>query len=202
MRHLEITTYLPCPNMCSYCPQNTLLSAYKGDKVLSIKNFKKMLNNVDYDVQIHFSGFGEAFVNNDAHEMVKLAYESGYDVHVYTTTVGLKVEELEGINFGEFHVHDIGKAQHVPYADVVEKIDNPISRGGNLWDIEEKQQPLTCIRSATFEQNVMLPNGDVYLCCMDWSLKHKLGNIFETNFNNLNRKDKYKLCQTCEKALP
>lgn len=200
MRHLEITTFLPCPNMCSYCPQGKLMNIYRGEKVLRLENFEKMLKNVPKDVQIHFSGFGEAFVNKDGHEMVKRAYEEGYEVHVYTTTVGLKVEELEGINFGEFHVHDIGKAKHVPYADIVEKIDNPISRGGNLWDIEEKQQPLTCTRSATFEQNVMLPNGDVYLCCMDWSLKHRLGNIFTTNFNNLKRDKQYRLCQTCEKS--
>ena len=25
-------------------------------------------------------------------------------------------------------------------------------------------------------QNVLLPNGDVVLCCMDWSAEHVLGN--------------------------
>ena len=201
MRHLEITTHLPCPNMCHYCPQNALLSVYKGEKVLTLKNFEKMLKNVPLDVQIHFSGFGEAFINKDSHEMVRRAYEEGHEIHVYTTTVGLDVEAISDIKFGEFHVHDIGIAKHVPYADVVEKIYNPISRGGILWDIPEKQQPLTCTRSATFEQNVMLPNGDVYLCCMDWRLKHKLGNIFKTNFDKLDRNKFYKLCQTCEKSV-
>ncbi len=46
MRHLEVTTYLPCPNMCSYCPQNALLSVYNGEKVLSLDNFELMLKNV------------------------------------------------------------------------------------------------------------------------------------------------------------
>jgi len=201
MRHLEITTHLPCPNMCSYCPQDKLMKQYKGKKSLGLMEFKKALDNIPTDVQIHFSGFGEAFINKEAHNMVKVAVALGYEVHVYTTTVGLNVNELVGIEFGEFHVHDIGKAQHVPYADVIDKIDNPISRGGNLWDIPAKKGELLCTRSATYEQNVMLPNGDVYLCCMDWSLKHKLGNIFTTNFDNLKRKKQYKLCQTCEKAL-
>lgn len=200
MRHLEITTYLPCPNMCDYCPQKELMNAYKGEKVLSIENFEKMLRNVPIDVQIHFSAFGEPFVNKDCHEMVEMACNKGYNVHVYTTTIGLDVERLKGLSFGEFHVHDIGNVKNVPYADVIDKIDNPISRAGNLFEVPVKKGDLICTRSASFEQNVMLPNGEVYLCCMDWSLKHKLGNIFETSFNNLKRDNKYKLCQTCEKA--
>lgn len=201
MRHLEITTYLPCPNKCSYCPQEKLMSKYKGEKVLTIANFKKALRNTPKDVQIHFSGFGEGFVNKDCHEMVEIADKEGYVIHVYTTTVGFDVERMSKIKFGELHIHDIGKAKEVPYAHVVEKITTPISRGGNLWEIEKKEHPLVCTRSNSFEQNVMLPNGDVYLCCMDWSLKHKLGNIFTTNFNNLKRDKKYNLCLTCEKAL-
>ena len=27
------------------------------------------------------------------------------------------------------------------------------------------------------EKGVLLPNGDVQLCCMDFGLKHKLGNL-------------------------
>ena len=38
-----------------------------------------------------------------------------------------------------------------------------------------------------FNQNVMMPNGDVYLCCMDWSLQHKLGNLFEQSYEELHQ---------------
>lgn len=39
----------------------------------------------------------------------------------------------------------------------------------------------------TFDRNIVVPNGDVYLCCMDYALKHYIGNLFETDFYNLDR---------------
>jgi hypothetical protein len=39
----------------------------------------------------------------------------------------------------------------------------------------ERKGKIGCIRK--FRQNVLLPNGDVALCCMDYSLQHILGNL-------------------------
>jgi radical SAM protein with 4Fe4S-binding SPASM domain len=48
-----------------------------------------------------------------------------------------------------------------------------------------------------FNQNVMMPNGDVYLCCMDWSLKHKLGNLFEQSYEEFHQSEEYqKICRS------
>jgi radical SAM protein with 4Fe4S-binding SPASM domain len=44
---------------------------------------------------------------------------------------------------------------------------------------------VTCGYTPFFDQNVLLPNGDVVLCCMDYSLKHKLGNLFEQDYEDL-----------------
>ena len=30
--------------------------------------------------------------------------------------------------------------------------------------------------------SVLLPNGDVVLCCMDYSIKHKVGNLLEQEY--------------------
>ena len=200
-RHIEITTYIPCPVRCSYCPQDKLIEAYKGINVLSFEKFTKALDNIPEDVQIHFSAFSEPFLNKQTYNMIKYARILGYPIVVYTTTRGLDVDRLKDIPFTEFNIHDIGNCQSVPYATRIDRITDPVSRAGNLWEREPKKQPLICSRSRTFEQNVMLPNGDVYLCCMDWSLKHKIGSIFETNFDNLNRQKEYDLCRYCEKAL-
>jgi len=58
-----------------------------------------------------------------------------------------------------------------------------------------------------------LPNGDVVLCCMDWNLKHILGNLLKTNYRSLFKSKEFKnilkelkenssniLCRTCEWA--
>lgn len=32
------------------------------------------------------------------------------------------------------------------------------------------------------ESGIVMPNGDVYLCCMDWALEYKLGNLLEQSW--------------------
>jgi radical SAM protein with 4Fe4S-binding SPASM domain len=44
---------------------------------------------------------------------------------------------------------------------------------------------VTCSYTPFYDQNVVLPNGDVYLCCMDYSLKHRMGNLFEQDYYSL-----------------
>ncbi|MFH1680672.1 MAG: radical SAM/SPASM domain-containing protein [Candidatus Eisenbacteria bacterium] len=60
-------------------------------------------------------------------------------------------------------------------------------------------------------RNMLLPNGDVALCCMDWGLRHVLGNLLETDYESLFKGREYRaiigghkaidsdiLCRTCE----
>ncbi|MEJ2200693.1 MAG: SPASM domain-containing protein [Desulfuromonadaceae bacterium] len=60
--------------------------------------------------------------------------------------------------------------------------------------------PISCKTSGNrFDQNVMMPNGDVYLCCMDWSLQHCLGNLFEASYEQLHQGDLYKtICNSMQ----
>jgi radical SAM protein with 4Fe4S-binding SPASM domain len=64
-------------------------------------------------------------------------------------------------------------------------------------------------------KNVLLPDGTVTLCCMDWSTKHKLGNILYHSYDEVFNNDTIKkirkdmsnnksdlLCWNCEYALP
>ncbi len=49
----------------------------------------------------------------------------------------------------------------------------------------EQTAPITCRSSHLYDRNVLLPNGDVYLCCMDYALKHKLGNLITDTYDSL-----------------
>lgn len=60
-------------------------------------------------------------------------------------------------------------------------------RAGNLTNkplIFNKNisSPYYCTRPLT---SVLQPNGEVSLCCMDWSLNHIVGNLFSNNYNNI-----------------
>jgi len=65
-----------------------------------------------------------------------------------------------------------------------------------------------------FNHNVLLPNGDVVLCCSDYGIKHKLGNLLINNYEDLFLSEEYKkimrglrdesidiLCRNCEHAV-
>ena len=67
-----------------------------------------------------------------------------------------------------------------------------MARAGNLTDREDVPQPrrltgpIRC-RSCgdCLNHNVLLPNGDVVLCCMDYGLQHILGNLLQSDYKSL-----------------
>ena len=44
---------------------------------------------------------------------------------------------------------------------------------------------VSCASTPFYDQNVLLPNGDVVLCCMDYSLKHTIGNLLRQDYSDL-----------------
>ena len=72
---------------------------------------------------------------------------------------------------------------------------------------------LTCRSTPFFDRNVLLPNGDVVLCCMDYNLKHVIGNLLKQTYEEIfaseklaeiiaiNEKpefDKCSICKSCD----
>lgn len=73
--------------------------------------------------------------------------------------------------------------------------------------------PLTCRSTPFYDRNVLLPNGDVVLCCMDYNLKHVIGNLLNQSYaeifageklaeiikiNEAAGFDKCSICKSCE----
>ena len=44
---------------------------------------------------------------------------------------------------------------------------------------------LTCRSTPFYDRNVLLPNGDVVLCCMDYDLKHIIGNLLTQTYEEV-----------------
>jgi MoaA/NifB/PqqE/SkfB family radical SAM enzyme len=98
------------------------------------------------------------------------------------------------------------------------KVNDTTSRAGNNL---KKKSPnwrnyskIIC-KHNRLTKNVVLPDGTVTLCCMDWSLKHILGNIFLQKYdeifngeivknirNNMSNNKSDILCWSCEYAVP
>lgn len=81
--------------------------------------------------------------------------------------------------------------------------DVMINRAGNLKDPRMAgkyvSEALFCTRSAFYNHNVMLPDGSVLLCCMDYGMRHLLGNLLESNYEDLIRgKARREIIKKCE----
>ena len=222
MNWIEITTKIGCRNMCSYCPQTKFINSYKDDKkVMKLDDFKFFMTKIDpRQTKIHFSGFSESLLNDDSVEMMIHAYNSGFGVILYTTLVGFteekairlrdsgiifeqsRMHEFDGIGFDrdKFNSSEVLFKQNVRTMDhKIVRVDNPMSRGGSLFDVQHKHGKIRCAENRYFN-NVLLPNGDLYMCCSDWLLKHKVGNLYEDGYSseniNENRVKNIKLCDS------
>ena len=84
------------------------------------------------------------------------------------------------------------------------------TRAGNVSPMDELKTPRVFCSEDRWHNNVMLPNGDVYLCCMDYGLEYKLGNLFNQPYQEIwDAAEKLKeslispsLCLRCDKAMP
>jgi Iron-sulfur cluster-binding domain len=69
---------------------------------------------------------------------------------------------------------------------------------------------LTCASTPFYDRNVLLPNGDVVLCCMDYNLKHIIGNLLTQSYEEIfkgkplldlieiNESPEYSKCSICK----
>lgn len=205
MKVLEITSYVGCPNMCHYCPQDLIIDSYKGDNEMTLDAFVLIMANVPKDVRIDFTGFSEIFYHAHGSQMIRYACEQGYQVVLYTTLkrfTHYDAEVLRGCKFLEvgfhqfpgFDLQEFNNSKNlferiVQQGRTIEITGEHLwSRAGNVFDTPENKGAFHC-RSADkdFDHNVVVPNGDVYICCMDYGLKHKIGNLLETPYNDLDR---------------
>lgn len=122
-RWVEITTKIGCSNNCSYCPQSTLLSAYRADRSrkldMSLDDFKMILKHVPKWLDICFTGMNEPFENKKAFDMVEYALKKGYKVHIYSTLKGLTRVQIE--RFKELNVKTY--VMHLPDKDGMMKLN-------------------------------------------------------------------------------
>lgn len=230
MTSIEITTRIGCKNGCAYCPQELLWTAYtmrSREFLMNFKAFKEFLEKIPVNVDIHFSGMCEPWLNPECTKMVRYAHQAGHKLRIFTSIVGMgvsDVEELTKLSFQAFVVHLPSSRRYEKitiddvYAATLRRLKNSgivtswlchstkvhplirpiigakihyfplITRAGNVRvensDMPVKRTgPIRCERS--LRQNVLLPNGDVLLCCMDYGMKHILGNLREEDFESL-----------------
>ena len=252
---LEITTAVPahgCPLSCVFCPQDNLIASYKGDQMMSYENFVKVIDKLPQDIHITFAGYCEPYVNRRCTDMILYAHHTGHTVSLFTTGVGMTIEDFEriknipfcGVQGGfvlhlpdmeEYFKHHLSR-KYMGLMDVIKRNQSQIknfqsatmgtlaqdlkslfpntfrqtmyTRAGNvkrddLVQIASPAVPTTCGCPERLYHGVLLPNGDMSLCCMDYGLKHIHGNLFTQSYDDVIPEDgtSFELCETCENGV-
>ncbi|WP_246732557.1 SPASM domain-containing protein [Bradyrhizobium yuanmingense] len=120
------------------------------------------------------------------------------------------ISSLLFIVMGEIHPDLV---EIIPYKALIRS--RPLHGGVNP-EIVETRQPIAGALTCPDERqhrNVLLPNGDVTLCCMDFERRHVLGNLLRDSYTDLfegpafceiaermNGKDGFLVCRMCEFA--
>lgn len=205
---LEITVKISCPNWCSCCPQSKLVKSYgENRKIFLYEHFRTIIDKLPNEVRVDFSGFCEPFIHPFITQMIGYALKN-HTITIYSTLVGLTIEKTKALaklkippievhRNNSYFVLNSEKQDHglrllatygVPFKIASFGLH---SRAGNVHPKIAKPPhyiygPITCgICGNAFNRNVILPNGDVYQCCMNYGLTIKLGNLLWQSWDYL-----------------
>ena len=172
----------------------------------------KCIDMIEYCVQTgHRTLLNTTLVGmsmEDAHRLVKLPVEvvtlhtPDQDGHA---VIPMTKEYFEVLDFlleskknDNSPFLDTANCQSTPHPEIIRFINNRVSfanlvlidRAGNLGgtEIDEKVchiGKIVCERSVGLNRNVLLPDGTVVLCCMDFGLQHELGNLLYDSYDDI-----------------
>jgi hypothetical protein len=222
VEHIEITTRIGCSVNCiKYCPQEVITGKYKGNRLMTLYQFKTILRSVPPNIMVCFAGFCEPFLNPEATDMILHAHDRGHKIQLFTTLVGFTngdLERLKNIPFDSVIIHlpDSKGCAHIPitkeYQELLPKVlttwDCDVMSMGGAFCTNHREDmargnpacnktfPVMCDKLKV-RQNVVLPNGDVVFCCCDYGLDAVMGNLYVQKYSDL--KDLYTpgICKTC-----
>ena len=124
--------------------------------------------------------------------------------NTFFMTMGTVPEEIEKIIGIKVHASQmVNWAGHIDDGLVTERNEGPL-----VCSMHED-------RDNKYIPPIIVPNGDVVLCCKDWSMEYVLGNFLKCSFDELYESETYKevtkkmasendnvLCRNCEFAIP
>jgi hypothetical protein len=230
--YVEFTLAIGCPVNChKFCPQEVLIKNYgKSERLLSLENFKIMLSHIPRNIMLDFSGFCEPCVNPSFADMAKYAYDEGYRIHVATTLQGASDKTVKGLldlkyegfvlhlpdgkyaNFNlsqEYKENIFRVMQQIPNLQFITMNDLFVSneRENLCRGILPKPRRVGFCRKTMTPQFVVMPDGRVQTCDMDFKLEYSIGNLLQDDYATLvkrfrDKQSSFKMCHYCKKYYP
>ena len=199
-------------------PECSKMIVYAHENGYTIEVFTTLVGMNQEDVEILKQVKYKVFHLHlpDEKNIAKIAVNSDY-LNVFKKILS-DIPDVTGMSMGNLHQ----KIREVLGKDILP--DEMISRASNLKNVKptpKKFGPLVCKRDSKLDlldivnDNVLLPNGDVALCDMDYGLQHIIGNLLQVRYDSLHKTNSYMefarkqkshdeniLCRFCDEAIP
>jgi hypothetical protein len=213
--YLEITTQIGCRIGClNYCPQEIIIKNYKGNKTMTFEQFKFLIETVPRTLPIFFSGLCEPFQNPETTDMILYANRIGHPISVFSTLTGLNPDnarKLIVVPIDKFvlHLPDAYGNAKIPQTQdyfetrsIIEMNVKHLEYMNMGWNfISNKCEDMA--RGLAIHKNgrrlcnflespayQLLPNGNVFFCCMVRGLTEMVGNLDNHTYMELAERHK------------
>lgn len=226
IEYLDVTTQIGCPVNClKYCPQEVVVRNYSGNRRLTIKKWALVLSHLPHGLPICFSGLSEPFANPNTMDFIDMAEEAGHPLALFTTLYQASKKDVERLVRHKFlvfclHLPD-GHVTNFPLSEdymanvftVIQNVENVTfclmnklfvsqNREKIARDIPSKRKLFRLCSRLRHPNFNLLPNGDVYLCPLDFGLSHAIGNLFTEKYKTIRerfwpKRKNFELCSTC-----
>jgi sulfatase maturation enzyme AslB (radical SAM superfamily) len=102
--------------------------------------------------------------------------------------LGIKLEAMTMSNHGKIHkeLEHLGIQLYNWFGhDRAGSLNKEQVKDQPVNFVLKHEKPVVCGKTEKYDQTVLLPNGDVVLCCMDYDNKHILGNLLSQSYEDL-----------------
>jgi radical SAM protein with 4Fe4S-binding SPASM domain len=175
--------------------QGFRIAVFTTLKGLDAKKILRLRMHRYYIFLVHLQGKGERYLPYDKYiPLVKL------------------IRDIPEASFTYYDSLDPEIAQAVQGATVTKLRVN--TRAGVIQEYGHTTGPIVCSWDYPRKRNILLPNGDVVMCCMDYGQKIVLGNLKNDSYRHLHHGQSWRrlarlmseedndlLCRDCEYAV-
>jgi hypothetical protein len=203
-------------------------------KLLALDNWHKVLHNIPPDLPIRFGDFSEPLAHPDFIEIAKMALKHGHKLNLFTTLCWATNKQVDALLALKFE-HDSGLVVHIPDGKVFKTPKDPdyplklakvltnpdfakvdTVRMDDNFVTSKREDILRCTALPTggipCRANIfknfkpsMLPDGQIYPCCMEMGLLYPMGSLIEEDWvtitSRIRKQKRLSICAYCTWSL-
>jgi MoaA/NifB/PqqE/SkfB family radical SAM enzyme len=198
LKNIELNIVESCNRTCEFCPHD--MDDYqftKGKADLSLyEKLVEQLNSQNYSGSITLCGFGEPLMHKNINTIINILRKSNATIELITNGELLTKKKLDnlflnGLDFINVSIYESKYVKKI--TDLLSQLreEQYLIRDRYLGKIKivDRKNIITSSVKTNKSRSCWLPsykmiinyNGDVMLCCNDWTRTNVFGNIYNTD---------------------